>query len=137
MTIPTKPDELNLTQEQWAEMPAVLRDEILRAVRELTAGMEKYRPAYERDTALADFHAMAEAGGTTVADALRGYIEIENVLRADPRKGMKILASKMGIDLADVMARALENEPDVLGDERGNILVDEHGNQIQYLRSVQ
>jgi hypothetical protein len=81
------------------------------ALRErLEPDVERLRQMDERDAGLAPFHALAAAGGTTVAAMLREYVALENVIRAEPLTGMKMLARKCDVDLADVLARALEKE---------------------------
>lgn len=161
------PDCMNLSRVDWIATPPVVREEIIRAWQELSAGiavrkdrrcgrekshkqypagnsfyalhlldMEKwYRPnakkiaeadalrerlapdferlrlLEERDAGLAPFHTLAEAGGTTLATALRGYVEMENMVRANPIKGLGMIASKAGIDFADLLARIAEGTP--------------------------
>jgi hypothetical protein len=45
-----------LSQEAWDATPESIKSETARVVRELTAGIEKYRPASERDASLEEFH---------------------------------------------------------------------------------
>jgi hypothetical protein len=69
----------------------------------LEPDVERLRLEDERDAGLAPFHALAKAGGTTVAAMLGEYVTLENVIRAEPLTGLKMLARKCDIDLADVM----------------------------------
>src|SRR6185312_14432959 len=68
-------------KKDWANTPPSVRGEFNRAVKELTAGLEKYRPAAERDSEIAEFHELAKKGGTTVKEALSKYVGMENQLR--------------------------------------------------------
>ena len=71
----------------------------------------RYAAMQARDADLTEFHALAKAGGTTVSAALGKYIAVEQQLRADPIKGLETLARRYGVDLADMLASALETEP--------------------------
>jgi hypothetical protein len=68
----------------------------------------RYQAMLDREGGLVEFHVLAKAGGTTLAEALARYISVEQQLRADPIRGLETLARKYGVDLADVLARALE-----------------------------
>jgi len=97
-------------KKDWANTPPSVRGEFNRAVKELTAGIEKYRPAAERDSEIAEFHELAKKGGTTVKEALSKYVGMENQLRADPIKGLEIICQNAGLSLRDVAAHVL-NQP--------------------------
>ncbi|WP_316178250.1 MULTISPECIES: hypothetical protein [unclassified Bradyrhizobium] len=103
------PSSWKISREAWAATPEVVRAEALRAVAELARGFERYRPAAERDADLAEFHAIAAAGGTTVKQALRNYIGMENMLRSDPEAGIVALCHHMDLDPVD-LATAVINE---------------------------
>jgi hypothetical protein len=105
------PDCLAISREAWAKTHPDLRAEILRMVREFEAGFEKYRPAAERDAALADFHEMAAAKNTTLAAALHRYSTLENLLRADSVKGLEAILQNLGID-PQQWARGILAEPE-------------------------
>jgi hypothetical protein len=95
-----------ITQEEWDATPVVIRSETIRAVNELLAGAEKYRAASERDAELQEFHALATAGGTTLAAAMRRYIDIEDFIRRDPIEGFTAVIANMALDpvkLAEVI----------------------------------
>ncbi len=99
-------------KEKWAEAPDEVRSEVTRAVTELTKGFEKHRVAAERDAELTEFHELATKGNTTVKQALTAYVNMENVLRADPIKGLELIAKNAGLSLKDVAAKILNQTPD-------------------------
>lgn len=63
----------------------------------MTAGIEKHRPASERDSEIAELHALARAGGTTLRAALEKYIAMENALRDDPIEGLEQVFRNLNI----------------------------------------
>jgi hypothetical protein len=87
---------------EWHTAPETLRAEISRMEKEFTAGFAKYKAAAERDAGLAEFHELAAMGGTTVKEALSRYVGMENQLRADPVKGLELIANYAGLSLRDV-----------------------------------
>jgi hypothetical protein len=149
-----------ISRENWIATAPVLRDEIVRAWEELSAGkaigqdvrcgrpkratgdsffalhqleMEHWRrpdaklaaqidelgkrlaPDLERMMAkddMEEFHDMARRRGTTLPVLLREWVSLEITLRRDIEKGIEMLANKLGVDLRDVAAQALEAQPD-------------------------
>lgn len=84
------------------------------ALRErLAPDEERMRVEDERNASLEEFHQMAAAGGTNVAAVLREYVGLENLIRQDPVKGLKILGRRVGVDWTDVLANALEANAEV------------------------
>jgi hypothetical protein len=65
----------------WDAAPSTLRAEVSRMEREFRAGFAKYKSAAERDASLAEFHAIAAKGGTTVKEALSRYVNMEDPSR--------------------------------------------------------
>jgi hypothetical protein len=98
------PDCLNISREAWAKTPAVVRDEILRMHGELAKGIEKYRPAAERDAGLAEYHGLAAKSGKNLRDVIGGYVAMEHVFRVE----------NIGIDPKKVAAQALAAEPEAV-----------------------
>jgi hypothetical protein len=91
----------------WDEAPEVVRAEVSRMEKELTAGFAKHRAAAVRDASIAEFHDMAAKGRTTVKEALSRYVNMENQLRADPVKGLEIICQNVGMSLEEVAAKVL------------------------------
>jgi hypothetical protein len=84
-------------KEAWASVPETVRAEVLRLEAELTAGLKKHQAAAERDANLADFHARAAKGGITLQEALSAYVNLEDLLRTDPDKGLEAIFQNVGI----------------------------------------
>jgi hypothetical protein len=96
-------------QEAWAQAPEIIRTEVARMEQELTQGLQKYKESHEAFEPLRQFDVMAKQGGTTLPEALSAYVGMENLLRADPVKGMVAVCQNLGIDPAQ-MAQALAGQ---------------------------
>ncbi|WP_409188840.1 hypothetical protein [Bradyrhizobium sp. RDM4] len=57
---------------------------------------------------LAEYHAMAEAGGTTVAKALRQYVAVEQRLREDPEAEIIAIMKNLAVDPIEWARRQLQ-----------------------------
>ena len=96
---------------EWYTAPETVRAEVSRMEREFKAGFAKYKTAAARDASLAEFHAMAASGKTTVKEALSRYVNLENQLRADLVKGLEIICQNIGMSLREVAAKVLGLTP--------------------------
>jgi hypothetical protein len=99
-------------KDVWATLPDNVRGEVTRMERELTEGYAKHRQAAERDAGLAEYHEMAQKGGTTVKEALANYVGMENMIRQDPIRGLERVCQNMGLSLRDVAAHVLNQKPE-------------------------
>jgi hypothetical protein len=99
------PERLNITPEAWDATPVDIKSEIIRMVKELTAGFDKYAAAAARDAELVEFHELAATGGTTLAAALGRYVAMENMIKADFIAGIFKICENMGLDPLDVLRR--------------------------------
>lgn len=97
---------------KWAETHESVRGETERAIRELTDGITKYKAAAERDSALQEFHEMAQKGGTDLKSALTHYVNMENMLRQNPLRGLEKICENIGLSLRDVAAHVLGQAPE-------------------------
>jgi hypothetical protein len=109
---PSPPPRMRISQDAWDATPDVIKSEACRMLREFEAGFRKHAPAYERDTALAPFHEMAKANGTTLGAVLAKYIEMENLLRTDFDKGVETLCANLGTTPKHVARRFLQRDAD-------------------------
>jgi hypothetical protein len=96
---------------EWYTAPELLRAEVLRLERELTAGLKKHQSAAARDASLSEFHALAAKGGTTLKEAVSAYVSVENLLRTDIIKGLELICQNAGQSLKDVAAKVLGVTP--------------------------
>lgn len=102
-------------KKEWATAPESVRRETERAIKELTDGFQKYKQSAERDQALAEFHEMAQKGGTTVKDALARYTGLESKLRTDLLGGLEEIvsnASQGKLSLRDIAAHIVGQKPE-------------------------
>lgn len=97
MTYPM-PARFHLEQEKWDACSDHMKSDIHRTIAEMTAGLEASRAAAKRYVDLKEFHELAERQGTTVAAALRRYIDMENEIRANPVAGISKIIENMGLD---------------------------------------
>ena len=93
-------------QDAWAQAPEPVRAEVARMEAELTRGIQEHQQRWEP---LKRFDEMARSGGTTLDAALSSYVNMENMLRADPVRGMVELCKNMGVDPVQ-MAQALAGQ---------------------------
>jgi hypothetical protein len=96
-------------KEAWASTPDEVRADVSRMEREFHAGA-KYKTAAERDASLAEFHARAAKGNTTVKEALSRYVEMEDLLHADTVKGLELICKNAGVSLRDIATKYLGHE---------------------------
>lgn len=94
---------VKMAQEAWAQVPEVVRSEVARMEQELTKGLNEYQTRWEP---LKPFDEMARQGGTSLPEALERYTAMENMLQADPVRGVVTLCQNLGVDPA-LMAQAL------------------------------
>jgi hypothetical protein len=94
----------------WFELHCCERDGNLARVAELREMLAHEVDPQQRDAELAEFHALAASRGTTVKNALGRYINMENLLRANPIEGIKAVAKNAGIDLESWARDVLEEE---------------------------
>jgi DUF917 family protein len=87
-----------ISQQTWDIMHPELRSETERMAKELTAGMAKYAEGAARDADLAEYHELAAAGGTTLAEALARFVNLENAIKADPVQGVALVLKNLGIN---------------------------------------
>jgi hypothetical protein len=117
----------------WATLPENARGEITRMERELTEGLNKYRGAAERDGKLNEFHEMARQAGKELPNVVREYVNMENLLRQDPVRGLETLCQRMGYSLRQVAEHVLGQTPDQQAAQQDQTIL-ELRNQIATLQ---
>lgn len=91
----------------WDKAPEPIKAEVNRAINEMTAGIEKYRQAYEPYKA---FDEQLRANGQRFDEVIAHYTGIEQLLAQDPVQGLDRICRNMGFTLEDV-ARQIMGEP--------------------------
>jgi hypothetical protein len=89
-------------KEEWPSVPGEMRNEILRIHRELEAEYTAAKTAALRNAELNEFHALAEASGTTLEAALHCYTNLEHLLKEDFSAGIVEICKNIGIDPVDL-----------------------------------
>jgi hypothetical protein len=105
------PERLAISREAWAKTPPETRSEILRMVTELERGIERYRPASERDASMQEWHEMAAKSGTTLKAALEKYVGVEQRLREKPVAEICRIIANAGEDPVEFFQRYLDEHP--------------------------
>lgn len=99
----------------WATTPDPVKAETQRAIRELEAGIEKYRPAREFHESLREHDEQARNSGTTVKAAMDQYTAISRGLTS-PDMGQKLTVIKdifdhAGLNIREFAGAVLGQEP--------------------------
>lgn len=92
----------------WRDAPDSVKAEVHRAVREMEQGIEQHRQQIEP---IKPFLDMAEQSGTRLEDALSRFVNMENLLRADPVQGFSQVAQSMGMTPQQVGQMLLGQQP--------------------------
>lgn len=91
----------------WKDAPEPVKAEIHRAVKELQAGIEKYREPASKWESLKPFHEFCAANETDIGTALQSYIAADQKLGQDLLGGLEEIVSHYGYSLRDVAAHVL------------------------------
>jgi hypothetical protein len=81
---------------EWAAAPESVRAEAERAIKELTAGHEKYRGDAEEFGKLREFHEVAKANGRDLHAALTDMKRLEDAFQRAPFEGYEAIAARLG-----------------------------------------
>jgi hypothetical protein len=115
----------------WDTAPEPVRAEVTRMERELTAGVEKYRQRAERDSSIDEFHELAAKTGTDVKSALTKYVNMEQLLRTNPLKGLEAVCDNIGVSLKEVAAVVMGQTPDQAASQNDATIRDLRGTIAQ------
>lgn len=107
----------------WSKAPESIRAEFHRAVKEMEQGIEQYREQADRVKPLEPFYQMAEQSGVKLEDALGRYVNLENMLRKDPARGLQEVARNMGMAPQQAAALLTGQQPGQV-DPRDRELMD-------------
>ena len=96
----------------WDSAPEPVKAEVDRAIREMTAGIEKHRAGAEKFEKIRAFDEMAAKSGTDLPTALSRYTQMESLLRQNPLKGLEAVCDNIGVSLRQVAEIVLGQAPD-------------------------
>lgn len=96
----------------WETAPEPVKAEVHRMQRELEAGIEKHRVGAQKYDTVKDFDDIATRSGTTLRTALERYVNTEQLLRANPLKGLDAICQQMNMSLRQVAEVVMGQQPD-------------------------
>lgn len=101
-------------REAWNTTPPAVQVEVDRAIRELSAGLEKYKGDAEAFVALKEYDQMARQSGRDLPSVLKDFVSTENMLRQDPVRGIMALCTQhLGIDPRQLGAALMGQQANV------------------------
>lgn len=113
-TLKAPPRFAKAAQDAWAQTPEPVRQEVERALNELTQGHQKYKESAEAFEPIRKFHNMAMQSGTTLEKALTAFVGIETAWRQNPAQGFVAVCQNMGVDtrqMLQAVAQGLQGQP--------------------------
>lgn len=95
----TKPPAhfLPRAKEAWPSVNPDVQGEVHRMAQNYEKGIAEYKESHENWTKLREFDQMAKQAGTTVPDALKNYVAIDQLLRTNPVEGIGRVLNAAGI----------------------------------------
>lgn len=103
-------------KEAWASVPDTVRAEVLRLEAELLDGLKKHQAAAARDAKLSHFHDRAAQGGMTLLEVLSRYVSLEDLLRADPDKGLEAVFQNIGVSPREWTTKLIGRQEDSIAE---------------------
>lgn len=119
---------------EWAQVPVGVRAEVSRAVDEMEKGIEKYRDDAGKYDEFREIHEAIEANGQKAGDVIAHYRGMEEMLAADPMRGLDTICRNLGSDLRTVAAQVMGQTVDQTAQQQ-NTVVNELQQQIRQLES--
>lgn len=98
--------------QEWGNTPEPVMAAVHRTIRELEAGVERYRADATAFEDVRAFDDLAKKSGTTMKAAMSNYVGIEMKLREDPIGGLSQIAENLGFSLRDIAAQIMGQTPD-------------------------
>jgi hypothetical protein len=85
-------------QAEWAKAPPAVQQETLRAVNELTQGIEKYKAEAATFEPLKPYQEIAQKAGVKLEHAIANYVQLDHAWATDPVKGFLETCRKVRVD---------------------------------------
>lgn len=96
----------------WDTAPEPVKAEVDRMHREMNAGIEKYRAGADAFEQVRRFDDMAKASGKRLSSVIEDFVNMEQLLRANPLQGLETLCGRMGTSLRDVAQIVMGQKPE-------------------------
>lgn len=109
---------MKMTDDDWAQIPEAVREEIWRGIFELADGEDKYKDIYAVTQSVQKYDDMAKASGTTLAAALEKYVAIETQWRSDLVMGFCVVAQNFGVTPRQLFDEVVKGLPEVLANQQ-------------------
>jgi|UniRef100_A0A6H1ZAW0 hypothetical protein len=103
----------------WATAPEPVKAEVTRAIKELEGGIQQYQQAFEP---YKDFDRQLRANGQNFQEVVAHYTGIEQLLAADPVKGLDQICQNLGTSLRDVAAHIMGQTPDQNASQQDSVI---------------
>jgi len=98
---------------EWTNVPESVQAEVHRALKNLEDGHAKYKEASDRYEGLRRFDDIARQNGGDLRKSLEKVVEIETAFRANPIAGFQKVAEWAGVNLQQVAAHIMGQNPNV------------------------
>lgn len=122
----------------WKDAPEPVRAEIHRAVRELEAGIEKYRGEIAEFEPLKAYSEQAKKEGTNLKNVIDDYARLARGLRSgDPMPAINELLGFAGLNLRDLAAAVMGQKPDQMASQTDATIRDLRNQVAQLTRQMQ
>ena len=96
-------------KELWRHVPNQLKSAVARIEREYAAEAETYRESRQFHEELREYDELAKRTGTTVKEALRSYVELEQSFARDPSGTLPRLLQKVGMNPMQAVLAVLKS----------------------------
>ena len=96
-------------KELWRHVPNQLKSAVARIEREYAAEAETYRESRQFHEELREYDELAKRTGTTVKEALRSYVELEQSFARDPEGTLPRLLQKVGMNPMQAVLAVLKS----------------------------
>ncbi len=120
----------------WSTMAPEQRAIAERRNREAAEGIEKHRPAIERDATLNEFHEMAKQSGKDLRTVVSEYVNMEQTLRKDLVGGLDTICQHLGVSLRDVAAHVMGQKPEQVSSQQDATIRELRGQIEQLTKQV-
>ena len=96
-------------KELWRHVPNQLKSAVARIEREYAAETETYRESRQFHEELREYDELAKRTGTTVKEALKSYVELEQSFARDPSGTLPRLLQKVGMNPMQAVLAVLKS----------------------------
>ena len=96
-------------KEKWGTVDPDVKGEVYRAISEMEKGMSEYRDSHEFRKEIREYEDMAKQAGVPLKDALKNYVELDNLVARDPVAGVARILNTQGIDVVQFAEHVLQH----------------------------